>query len=280
VRVDFTGFIQAIDTVGGVDINVTEPIFDPFIENRFGSKKYGFSVKPGQQHFDGPTALQYGRSRKTSSDFARASRQQEVLVALKDKVLSLSTLTNPLKVSGLISAAGNHVRTDLSIDEIMKLVQIARRVDSSTVETFVLSNAGDNYLASRNIGGAAVLIPRAGLDNFSEIQKFVRSQLFVDGFIKQEAAQIVILNGTGTAGLAGKASEYLKGYGYNVIEVGDAPTPNVPTTALYDQSGGQKPFTTKLLEKRLNLTTQYQAPAGVVKSADLILILGSDFKLP
>lgn len=280
VRIDFTGFIQAVDTVGGVDINVTESVFDPFIENRFGSGKYGFSVKAGQQHFDGRTALQYGRSRKTSSDFARASRQQEVLVALKEKVLSLSTLTNPLKISSLVSAAGNHVRTDLSIDEIMKLIQIAGRIDSATVNTYVLSNAADNYLASRNIGGAAVLIPRAGLDNFSQIQKFVRSQLLVDGFIRQEAAQIVVLNGTTTAGLATKTADYLKGYGYNIIEAGDAPTRNVTTTGLYDQSGGSKPFTVKLLEKRLNVSVQYQSPPGVVKSADLIIVLGSDFKLP
>lgn len=280
VRVDFQGFIQAVDTVGGLDIDVKEPVFDPFIEDKFGSNKYGFTIKPGQHHLDGRSALQYGRSRKTSSDFARAGRQQEVLVALKNKVLSLSTLANPLKVSNLISAAGNHVRTDLSIDEIMKLLQIAKRIDNTSINYFVLTNAGDNYLASRNIGGASVLIPKAGLDNFSQIQTFVRSQLLVDGFIKKEAAQIVVLNGTTKSGFATKVADHLKGYGYNVIEAGDAPQKNVAITALYDQSGGQKPFTLKLLEKRLKVTSQPQAPLGITRSADLIVIIGADFKLP
>lgn len=280
VRVDFQGFIDAIDTVGGIDIEVKDSVFDPFIEKSFGSGNYGFSIKTGTHHLDGATALQYGRSRKTSSDFARASRQQEVLIALKNKVLSLSTLSNPLKVSSLISAAGNHVRTDLTIDEIMKLLTIGKRIENSTIDYFVLTNAGDNYLASRNIGGASVLIPKAGLDNFTQIQKFVRSQLLVDGFIKNEGAQIVILNGTSKPGLADKAGDYLKGYGYNVIETGDAPQKNIALTALYDQSGGQKQFTLKLLEKRLKVTAQAQSPHGIVKSADLIIVLGNDFHIP
>lgn len=280
VRVDFSGFIQAVDTVGGVDIDVKDSVFDPFIESSFGNGKYGFSVKPGPRHFDGRVALQYGRSRKTSSDFVRASRQQEVLVALKNKILSLSTLSNPLKISSLISAAGNHARTDLSIDEIMKLVSIANRIDNSTINYFVLTNAGDNYLASRNIHGAAVLVPRAGIDNFSQIQAFIRSVLLVDGFIKNEAAQIVVLNGTGKTGFATKVGKYLKDYGYQVIETGDAPQKNVTVTAMYDQSGGQKPFTLKLLEKRLRVTAQHQAAPGIVKSADFIIVIGSDFKLP
>jgi LCP family protein required for cell wall assembly len=279
VRVDFQGFIQAVDAVGGVDLQVEKAVFDPFIESRFGNGKYGFSIKPGQHHLDGRTALQYGRSRKTSSDFARADRQQDVLVALKNKILSLSTLTNPVKVSSLISAAGNHLRTDLSIDEIMKLLQIAQRIDNSTITNFVLSNAGDNFLSSRNINGAAVMVPRAGLDNFSAIQRYVRSQLFVDGFIKQEQAQIVILNGTSSKGLGSKAAEYLRSYGYSVVEVGTAPQRGQAVTALYDQSGGQKPFTLKLLEKRLNTTAQQPAPAGLTSSADIIIILGDDFTI-
>lgn len=279
VRVDFQGFIQAVDTVGGVDITVEKSVFDPFIETRFGSGKYGFSIKPGQYHMDGPTALQYGRSRKTSSDFARADRQQDVLVALKNKILSLSTLTNPVKVSGLISAAGNHLRTDLSIEEIMKLIEIAKRINDSTITNFVLTNAGDNFLASRNIGGAAVMVPKAGLNNFSAIQRYVRSKLFVDGFIKHEQAQIVILNGTTRGGLGNKAADYLRSYGYNVVEVADAPQKGVATTGLYDQSGGQKPFTLKLLEKRLGTTAQWPVPAGITYSADIIIVLGSDFTI-
>ncbi len=281
VRIDFDGFIRAVDTVGGIDINVENSVFDPFIENRFGSGKYGFSIKPGQQHLDGATALQYGRSRKTSSDFARADRQQAVLVALKNKILSLTTLTNPIKVSSLISAAGDHLRTDLAIpDEIMKLIEIAKRLDDSKVTNYVLSNAGDNYLSSQNINGASVLVPKAGLNNFKEIQKFVRSQFFVDGFIKQEAAAITVLNGTKTNSMATKVADYLKAYGYKVVNTGDAPQKGLPTTTIYDQSNGQKPFTLKLLEKRLKVGSAPGVAPGVTSSSDIVIIIGEDFKLP
>lgn len=279
VRVDFDGFIQAVDTVGGIEIKTDQAIFDPFIENSYGSGKYGFSIKPGTHHLDGKRALQYGRSRKTSSDFARAERQQEVLVALKNKILSISTLTNPVKLSNLISAAGDHARTDLRIDEILKLIKIGEKIDSNTVDHFVFSNAGDNYLAGKNIGGASVLVPKAGLNNFTEIRKFVRSEFLVDGFIKKESAKITVLNGTAKPGLAKEVGEYLKDYGYNIVEVADAPTKDVKTTVIYDQSSGQKPFTMKLLEKRLKAILGNGTPAGVTSTSDIVIIVGSDAKI-
>lgn len=283
VRVDFKGFIKAVDTVGGVDVEVKERLYDAATELIYGD--FGgarFQYEPGRHHLDGKRALQFARCRKSSScgsDFGRAARQQQVLVALKDKVLSIPTLTNPLKVIGLLDAAGSHVRTNIDIrNELPKFVDIAKRIDSTNIRNFVFSNAPDGLLSSRSIGGAYVLVPRAGLDNFRRIHQFIHSDIFRDGFLKKESAKITILNGTGKAGFATRTAEYLKGYGYDVVEIADAPV-KTSETIVYDQTSGQKPYTMALLEKRMKKPIQSGLPAGVTNSSDIVIVLGDDFAL-
>lgn len=280
VRVDFKGFIKAVDSVGGITVNVKERIYDPFIESSYGGGyRRAFIVEPGKQTMSGKKALQYARSRKTTSDFDRARRQQEIIVALKSKVLSLGTFSNPVKISNLIDAAGSHVRTNLQIAEMLKLLEIADRISNKKTKHAVLDNSPDNYLISQSINGASTLIPKAGLDNFTEIQRYVRGKLFVDGFIKSELAQISVLNGTTTPGLAKKVSDKLKGLGYNVKEVADAPSSDNVQTVIYDQTNGLKPYTKRLLEKRFKTTTKQGLPSSLASTSDFVIVLGTDYSV-
>jgi anionic cell wall polymer biosynthesis LytR-Cps2A-Psr (LCP) family protein len=93
-----------------VDIDVTTPLYDPLFPCDDGTKLAGkycpINFKVGEQHMDGEQALEYSRSRETTSDFARAARQQQVILALRQKALTLSTLTNPIKLGNLIDAVG------------------------------------------------------------------------------------------------------------------------------------------------------------------------------
>jgi LCP family protein required for cell wall assembly len=283
VRVDFDGFVKAVDTVGGIDVDVKERLYDgatELIYKDFGGPR--FSYEPGRHHLDGKRALQFARCRKSTScgsDFGRAARQQQVIVSLKDKVLSIPTLTNPLKVVGLLDAAGSHARTNIDIrNELPKFMEIAKRIDSANIRNFVFSNAPGGLLSSRTIGGAYVLVPQAGLDNFTRIQQFVHSDIFRDGFLKKENAKITIMNGTSKAGFATRTAEYLKGYGYDVVKITDAPV-KTSETIIYDQTNGQKPFTMALLEKRMKKPIQSGAPAGTTSSSDIIIVLGDDFAL-
>src|SRR5262249_14927854 len=112
--VDFKAFQQAIDTVGGVDINVgpNDTVTDYMYDESTG-KHYTLNVTQGKQHFDGLRALMYARSRHTSArgDFDRTERQRLILEALSSKVLSAGTYTNPVKLSELMSAFGDNVST-------------------------------------------------------------------------------------------------------------------------------------------------------------------------
>lgn len=273
--IDFEGFRKAIDTVGGIDIDVQQELYDPSVawENGYNP----LIAAKGMQHFNGKKALLYSRSRYGSArgDFDRAQRQREVILALKEKVLNVGTFGNPLKISQLTDDFGNHVQTNLSVNEVMRLYTIGKDVPSNKVASLGLADPPHNYVTTANIGGQSVVIPRAGAGNFKEIQSFVRNSL-KDGFIRNENASLVILNGTNIAGLAGKRSEELKSFGYNVNQVGDAPTKDYANTILVDLRKNEKKYTRRYLEQRLNVTAVENLPDGSIQpgTADFVIILG------
>ncbi len=278
VMVDFNAFEQAINTVGGVDINVaaSETVYEVLYDESTG-KHYTLDVKQGQQHFDGQRALFYARSRHTSArgDFDRTERQRKIMLALKDKILSLGTFSNPAKISQLIDAFGNHVQANLSIQEVMRLYDIGKGIDSSSVASVGLADSPNNYVTTDNVNGISIVRPRAGIDDFSEIQSYIRNAL-KDGFIANENASIAIYNGTETPGLATRKAAELKSYGYNVITIADAPTKTYQKTVLTDLRNGQKKYTKHYLEQRLGVTAVGSLPDTSINpgAADFVIILG------
>ncbi len=288
VRTDFTAFRQAVDTVGGVDVTVEQALYDseyPCEKN--ANYSCGFSLKAGPQHLDGAIALRYVRCRKGNcgDDFGRAKRQQQVLEALRAKALSAKTLLDPTKLSGLIDTVSDNIRTDLQLSEMQRLVEITKKIDTTKVVNAVLDNEGNgtNLVRTANIGGASVVVPAAGIGNYTAIQRFVRS-IFVDGYIKQEAARIQVENGTAKTGLALSAANILKSYSYNIVSTVQADRATYTTTQIIDYSGGKKPYTIKYLEKRFGVkatAAQSVAPASgtatTSQQADISVIVGADY---
>jgi len=277
VMVDFTGFKKAIDAVGGVDMDVKTSLYENM---RIDGKPYTLNVKTGVQHFDGFRALAYSRSRHTSSrgDFDRAERQRSILIALKSKVFSVGTLSNPVKVNELLNTFGSHVQTNFVLDEITRLYEIGKGIDGSKVESIGLADPPNNYLITSNVSGQSVVVPRAGTYNYKEIQNFLRNKLR-DGFLRQENASIAVYNGTSTTGLATRTSDDLKSYGYNITTVADSPTKGNKETILVDLRNGEKKYTKHYLEQRLKVTARTSLPEGSTISpgtADFVIILGTD----
>lgn len=276
--IDFDGFRKAIDTVGGIDITVPET--GTVTERlRLYGQNYLLDVQEGQQHFDGLRALAYSRSRYTSArgDFDRSERQRMILLALKSKILSLGTYSNPLKVSQLMDNFGNHIRTNMSVDEVMRLYEIGKKLNNGAIASVGLADPPNNFVVTDNIGGQSVVVPRAGVDDYSEIQHFVRNRLR-DGFLAQEDAKVVILNGTSVPGLAGRTSENLESYGYNIVNVADAPTKGYHTTMVVDLTGGAKKYTKRYLENRFVIEARDRLPDPKIdgSQADFVIILGQN----
>ena len=256
--VNFKAFQQAIDTVGGVDIDVKEALYDPTMawENGYNS----VLADVGQQTMNGKKALLYVRSRETSSDFARSERQRQVMLGLKSKILSAGTLSNPAKIDGLMNAFGNNVYSDLSTDGAQRLYGIMKKIDNTKVASIGLVQAPNDLVTTDRVGSASVVRPKAGFNNYSDIQTYVRSQL-VDGYIAKEHASVTVVSSTLTN--AATISTDLKSYGYNVTST--LTTTNTSTQpTVVDLSGGTAKYTRNYLEKRYGVHAVSTVPAGIV----------------
>jgi hypothetical protein len=276
--VDFKAFQQAIDSVGGVSLDVPADLVDPTMAWENGNNPV--LAKAGIQPFNGSKALLYVRSRETSSDFARAQRQRAMLVGLKDKVDTLGTLSNPLKLSGLLNAFGDNVSTDLSIGNASRLYSILRKVGNNSITSVGLADGATKYVTTGNMNGQSVVLPKAGLFNYSEIQQYLRSQL-KDPYIVRENAKILVLNGTPTPGLAGSKANELKSFGYNVIGIGNTPNTGWTQTTLIDLTHKNK-YTKHYLEEHFNQTAANNLADSSIATngADFVIIVGSDEAAP
>lgn len=279
VMVDFQAFKQAVDTVGGVDVNVPADLVDPTMAWENGNNP--LLAQAGPQKFDGKKALTYVRSRETTSDFARAERQRAMMLALKDKVQSLGTLSNPVKLSGLMNAFGNNVQTDLSVKNASRLYGILKKIEGAKVSSVGLTDiktpGATPYVVGGNVNGQSIVLPKAGLFKYDDIRKFVRAQL-KDPYIMKENARILVLNGTPQAGLATGKSDELRSYGYNVIRVGNTPSSGWTKTTLVDVSGGKKKYTKNYLEQRFSQKAVNRLDDTTIPTngADFVIIVGSD----
>lgn len=274
VRVDFTGFKKAIDVLGGVSIDVAAPLSDSeYPCEKDERRACGFSIKAGTQTMNGATALKYARCRKGNcgNDFGRAARQQEVLMAMRTKALQLSTLTNPAKLAGMIDTIGSHVRTDLSTEELTRLAEILKDVDTSKVRSKVVDADEEKLVQTANIAGASVVIPVGGDGKFGPIQDFAHS-LFFDRHIVEENVPVTIVNASSQANISAAIADTLKGYRYSIVEV----QKTTPQTAseLIDGTAGKAKYTQRYLAARYKLTAKEDTSRG----SGITLVIGNDMK--
>jgi len=277
VKANFTGLKQAVDAVGGIDINVVEPLIDPeYPCDKNQDKSCGLRIPAGVQKMDGTTALKYARCRKGTcgDDFGRALRQQEVLTAIRAKALSSETLTSPGKINDLINAASNNVKTDLSLRNINRIVEISQGINTSDITNVVFSLLPNGFLVSSKT--SSDLLPAGG--NFDDIQKFV-ANIFELAPIWKENSNIIIENGTSTAGLSGKLKNSLvtDGIPITIDSLTNAKTKDYTLSQIIDYTGGKNPNTARYLAQILGV--EVTQPATLTKSpaVDFEIILGTDY---
>ncbi len=150
VGVDFDAFDSAVDAVGGIDVTVANRFTDTqyprgeCAQGNCGYMTVHFSA--GVQHMNGKQALIFARSRHgdngEGSDFARSHRQQLIIAALKEKVVSIGGIGN---LPNLLNALGDHVRTDLSIGDSEALYSLVQKVSPSSIEHVSVDNTNFLY---------------------------------------------------------------------------------------------------------------------------------------
>lgn len=308
VKIDFDGFVKAVDAIGGVDVVVAKTIHD----EEYPTIDYGyetFHIDAGPQHLDGETALKYVRTRHTEDDFQRATRQQQVLVAIKDKLVENKLLT-PVRLLELLRVVSNSVEHDIPATQLPGLLALASQVQVDEIEQLVIDNRYAQIDANSKFGW--ILVPnrekiRPAVDKIFatataptpvDVEALAqqqarqqaaqaRQQVLYDyqaqaeqlrAQLNVEGARVGVYNGTGDAMLTARAADWLRRQGYNVVEAKEVERADYPRTTLITYS--EKPVAVAGLTDMFAIA-QDNIEAGAESDAlvDLRLIIGRDFYL-
>ena len=216
VVIDFSGFVKLVDYLGGIDVNVANTLDDYSypIEGKekdtcghpeqeikdftatasaetdlwdyFSCRYKHLHVNSGTQHMAGEQALEFSRSRHgingEGSDFARSRRQEEVISAVKNKVLSLGIIINPIKVIGIFNILKDNIDTNIQFNEFDDFINLARKMQGAKIKSYVIDigDQGANRfgllvepIPTEDTGFQSILAPRTGNGNFLEIHDYI-----------------------------------------------------------------------------------------------------------
>ena len=279
-RVDFSAFENFIDEIGGIEVDVPyELSVDPIGPHNT------VTLPQGVQKLDGATSLAYARNRETfGADFDRADRQQQVVMAMFDQIISLGNLPRLIANSPRIyNNLRSGVHTNLNLKETISLAWTVAQIPRENIKRGLI---GPNEVTiSMSPDGMDILLPDM------DAVRVVRDQVFAttegvapmatiyisnpEELRQAENATVSVLNATTTAGLASETTTYLRDQGINVTETGNAEDKS-DTTVIIDYTG--KPYTVQYLVELLNIEansiySRYD-PNSLV---DIAILVGADW---
>ena len=276
--VDFLAFENFIDELGGVTIDVPAKIVvDPL------GKSNTEVLKPGEHLLPGYLALAYARSRNTSgSDFDRAERQQQVIMAIRDRILSAELLPTLIKNSPAIyESLSSGISTNLTLMQLVRLAWAAQQIQVENIRQGVIGVDQVDFAFSYD--GQDILRP------LPDAIRQLRDEIFTisgpvvplapqaepEVLVDEEFATVQVLNGTFSAGLASQTTEYLRTSRINVTDPGNA-NDSYTFTTLIDYTGN--PHTVEMIVELLSISPEYVFHRyDVSNQADIVVIAGEDW---
>ena len=298
VRINFEGFRRLLEEIGCIDIDVPKLIDDP----TFPDDHYGYDplyLEPGHYCMDADLALKYARTRHVDSDFGRMQRQQQVIMAIKDKLLNTGELPHLVaRAPALLNILSDSLQTDMPLSEMIALTNSARNLNLNDIRRLIIDvNMVEPTITET---GAAVLLPKmdliqAAVDDFfaADSEKAPRpgggvppteapptlspSQSPTSTPIQQDV-RIVILNGATTPGQEKTLADILIAHGYDVVGTGQADRMDYAQTQII--TGDNTPVVGQLADL-LGVSDQNIRPgASDQLQADIVVIIGSDLIMP
>lgn len=239
---------------------------------------------PGPQTLDAEHALYLAQARGDSSptwglaqsNFDREKNQQKIIKALREKAVSAGVLSDFGKVSSIIDALGNNLRTTFETKEVRTLVSLAQDIKDDNIKSISLidgENGQDAVMTTGNVDGQSVVEPSAGTYDYTQLQALLQQKLSPDPVV-QEAAPIAVLNGSGVAGMAQTEAGKLKAAKFIVGSVSNAPEGTYPQYTLY-QIGTDDSGTAAALKKRYGVKITAGVPPVTVDSTiKFVLVIG------
>lgn len=292
--VDYGAFRDAVNAVGGINIDIQSPdprgLYDSFTH---------LKLPNGEDTLNGQEALNLARARGDGTagdisygfpgtDFTRTMYQRKMAIAITKKALTAGVLTDPIKISDLVGAIGNNVKTNMNLQDVLRLAQIIKTINLNNIGSYTYPSTTTGTPKAQALisgyvdpsSGQDALAPTAGVGEYGQLQNYYQ-QLVSNNPVVKEDASVVILNATSTVGLAKKDETILQANKIDNITVGDAYN-EYPGSMLVDLSGGQDPATKALLS-RLFPGTVVTSASGSTEAkeasnytANFVVILGQN----
>jgi LCP family protein required for cell wall assembly len=271
---DFECFKQIIDILGGITVHVPEEIRD----DQYPDDSYGYTriyIPAGRQQMDGETALQYVRARHQSSDFSRMRRQQQVLLAVREKALRLDII---FSLPELIPLLGKAFSTDLPTERLLALANLGAQVKLEDIGLNVIDESLTiPYVAP---DGAQVLLPRV-----DQVQALV-GELFEDAPVVVEShemgtldAQVLVRADVARPGLATEVADLLQRRGYVARAADDGV--QIESEGTFIASRRDMAETAVLIAGLLRVAPEFvMLESSVEGDTDIVITLGRDFVMP
>jgi len=296
VNVNYTVMRELVNAVGGITVTIESRDSKGQMDSNFdwkcgvGDRKVSRAEVlrrcPPNGHFidypNGPVtldaehALYLAQARGDSaptygfeqSNFDREKNQQKIVKAIREKALSAGVLTDFGKVNGIIDALGNNLRTTFESSEVRTLVSLAKDIKDNDIQSIVLNDEANPILN----GNAQ---PTAGKFQFGPLRAFIKKKLSANAVTREEA-NVVVLNGSGTAGLAQKEADKLESQGFIISAVDTAPEAKYADVEVY-QIGEGMPATKAKLESLFGVKVKTTAPPITpAAGTSFIVIFGKD----
>ncbi len=276
VGVDFKAFRDVVNALGGVRVDVPTTLDDPYFPAGESTGMMRVHFDAGWQQFDGERALEYARSRETTSDFDRSRRQQLIMLAVRQRVFSLNAIPRMLS---LLGALQDNVRTNLRPGDMQRLADLAGKIKDQDIRRVAIDTS--NLLRSgTSSNGQYILEP---LDpTYSALHRYLATAL-PDRSTLTKQVPFQVQDGSGRYWLpygigtpASIMTSLLQAEGWQA-SVAPSAAQRVTQTQILDGSGGRAAAMVAWLQDYFGAVVTTVAPPA--SGPTVTVLLGSDFTL-
>ena len=277
-QIDFGTFIEIIDLIDGVKITNTDSIQLNIVDTTFSQW-----LEPGTYTLTGELALAYVRYREPEGgDIARSQRQQQVILAVRDRILDFNMLPTLIqRAPQLYESLSKGINSNLSLQQIIQLgIKVLNDIPRDQITHTAIG--WQQVTSGTSPDGLSILRPIPSKIRELRDEVFSGTTLFdpenaanLQEILQQEAATVAVHNASSQTGLAERASTWLQSQGIHVIEVGNAAYSATSTITFY----GAKPYTLRYLKEFAGITQDYHVfyAYDPAISPQIVLVLGDDF---
>lgn len=234
-QVNYKVLSDVVDAIGGVDVTIEtedprgiyDPNFDWMCNHQCNLVKY---ANGEVAHLDGQRALALARARNAQGgyglpggNFDRERNQQKIIKAIQEKAVSAGTLSDVGKVTSLIEALGDNLKTNFETKEVRTLIDLAREIGGEKLTAVPLDTEGEAVVTVGDYYGQSIVRPVYGIYDYSDIHTYLRGKILNAGESSRQVT-VSVYNASGITGLAQQVADELEMQGLTVFTVGNAPS--------------------------------------------------------